>query len=123
MAYDNFYTKFNYYLLLVKNMRIEFTRDEVDDLHKKEMIEKAHIRDELIRLNLSSADELLKLSWTISGLGSLSQCINEIKSSHSNKTLEEIIALSMLTGENLIKNELKRNLKKQEIIVRDDLKI
>ncbi len=101
-------------------MRIEFTRDEVDALHKKEMIEKAHIREELIRLNLSSADELQKLSWTISGLGSLSQCINEIKSSHSNKTLEEIIALSMLIGENLVKNELKRDLKKQEIIIRDD---
>ncbi len=46
--------------------------------------------------------------------------INEIKSSHSNKTMEEIIALSMLIGENLVKNELKRDLKKQEIIIRDD---
>ncbi|CAG0994005.1 hypothetical protein METP1_02455 [Methanosarcinales archaeon] len=44
----------------------------------------------------------------------------EIKSSHSNKTMEEIIALSMLIGENLVKNELKRDLKKQEIIIRDD---
>jgi hypothetical protein len=105
MAYDNFYAKFNYYLLLVKNMRIEFTRDEVDALHKKEMTEKTQIREELIQLNLDSADELQNLSWTISGLSSLSQCINEIKSSHSNKTLEEIIALSMLTGENFVKNE------------------
>ncbi len=74
-------------------MRIEFTRDEVDALHKNELNEKSRIREELIQLNLSSADELQKLSGTISGLGGLSRCIKEIKSSHSNRSLDEIIAL------------------------------
>jgi len=100
-------------------MRIEFTRDEVAALHKNEIDEKARIRDELIQLNLSSADELQKLSWTISTLGSMSQCIKEIKSSHSNRSMDEIIALSMLTGAKLEKDEMKRHLKEQDIIIMD----
>jgi len=100
-------------------MRIEFTRDEVAALHKNEIDEKARIRDELIQLNLSSADELQKLSWTISTLGSMSQCIKEIKSSHSNRSMDEIIALSMLTDAKLEKDEMKRHLKEQDIIITD----
>ena len=56
-------------------MRIEFTRDKVETLHKNEMNEKTRIREELIQLNLSSTDELQKISGTIAALGSLSLCI------------------------------------------------